>query len=109
MKCRGKYHFHQLFCHTLSPLSLALSFHGNSANLSFAFDETAASKDHDRMTLSGPSRMDACITWHNTKAPVLHKAAMMDTMSPSLFRINGEDEMSCLSGNMPRRRWLPLR
>lgn len=83
MKCGRKYHFHQLFCHTLSPLSPELSFHGNGASLSFTFDETAASKEHDRMTLSGP-KLDGRLRYvaQHTTAPVLHKAAMMDTMSP---------------------------
>lgn len=71
-----------------------LSFNGydpaNIAYLSFTFNKTAASNDHYQLTLSGASCIDVCIMRHDTKGPVLHKAPMIDTMSPSLFRINGK-------------------
>lgn len=71
-----------------------LSFYGNDptniAYLSFTFNKTALSNGHYQMTLSGASWIDVYIMRPDTKDPVLHKAAMMDTMSPLLFRINGK-------------------
>lgn len=78
-----RHHFH--WC-----LSLYGNGPTNTAYLSFTFNKTAASNDHSQMTLSGANWIDVCIMRLDTKGPVLHKAAMMDTMSPSLFRINGK-------------------
>ena len=69
---------------------------------------------HQRSTTEwlyrGRSWMDVCVTWHNTQRRLFYiKLRWWTQCHPSLFRINGRDEMSCLSGNMPRRRWLPLR
>lgn len=93
MKYRGKYNIHQLFCCTIwlscgtvSLLSLVLSFHGidptNIVFLRFTFNKISASHDHYQMTLSGPNWIDVCNMKLYTKDPVLHKTAMMDTMSP---------------------------
>lgn len=101
MKYRGKYNIHQLFCGTLwlscvtlSRLSSLLSFDGHNqshiACLHFTFNKIATPNDHYQRTLSGPNWTDICDMKLDTKDPVLHKVAMMGTMSPLLLSTNGK-------------------